>query len=44
MQERTLALIDKIQNRTKGVPPKGIRKVVREAVEAARRVKRRATA
>lgn len=44
MQERTLALIDEIQNRTKGVPPKGIRKVVREAVEAARRVKRRATA
>lgn len=44
MQERTLALIDEIQRRTKGVPPKRIRKVVREAVEAARRVRRRATA
>lgn len=31
MQARTLALIDEIQNRTKDVPPKEIRKVVREA-------------
>ncbi|MGH2360368.1 MAG: ribbon-helix-helix protein, CopG family [bacterium] len=44
MRERTLALIDEIQNRTKGVPPKEIRKVIREAVDAARRVKRRASA
>jgi predicted transcriptional regulator len=44
MRERVGALIDEIQNRTKGVPPKEIRKVIREAVEAARRGKRRATA
>ena len=44
MRERTLALIDEIQNRTKGVPPKEIRKVISEAVDAARRVKRRASA
>jgi CopG family transcriptional regulator/antitoxin EndoAI len=44
VQARTRALIDAIQNRAKDVPPKEIRKVVREAVEAARRVKRRATA
>lgn len=44
MLERVGALIEEIQNRTKTVPPKEIRKVVREAVEAARRVKRRATA
>ena len=44
IRERVGALIEEIQNRTKAVPPKEIRKVVREAVEAARRVKRRATA
>jgi CopG family transcriptional regulator/antitoxin EndoAI len=44
MQERTLALIDEIQSRAKGVPAKRIREVVREAVAAARRVRRRATA
>lgn len=44
MRERVGVLIDEIQNRTKGVPPKKIRKVIREAVEAARRGKRRATA
>ena len=38
--ERVGALIEEIQNRTKAVPPKEIRKVVREAVEAARRVQR----
>lgn len=44
MRERVGALIEEIQNRTKTVPPKEVRKIVREAVEAARRVKRRATA
>ena len=44
MRERAGALIDQIQNRSEGIPPKEIRKVVREAVAAARRVKRRATA
>lgn len=44
IRERVGALIEEIQNRTTTVPPKKIRKVVREAVEAARRVKRRATA
>ena len=44
IRARVGALIEEIQNRTTTVPPKEIRKVVREAVEAARRVKRRATA
>jgi metal-responsive CopG/Arc/MetJ family transcriptional regulator len=44
MRERAGALISEIQARTKGVPPKEVRKVVREAVEAARRRRRRATA
>jgi predicted transcriptional regulator len=44
IRERVGALIEEIQNRTKAAPPKEIRKVVREAVEAARRVKRRPTA
>ena len=44
MRERAGALIDRIQSRTKGVPPREVRKLVREAVEAARRGKRRATA
>lgn len=44
MRERVGALIGEIQSRTKTVPPREIRKVVGEAVEAARRVKRRATA
>lgn len=44
MRERVRALIDEIQNRTRGVPPKEIREIVREAVEAARRGNRRATA
>lgn len=44
MRERVGALMDEIQARTKGVPRKEIRKVVREAVEAARRGRRRATA
>ena len=44
MRERAAALISEIQGRSKGVPPKEIRKVVREAIEAARRARRRATA
>jgi len=44
MRERLGALIDEIHGRTKEVPPRQIRKVVRQAIEAARRVKRRATA
>jgi metal-responsive CopG/Arc/MetJ family transcriptional regulator len=44
MRERAGALIDEIQSRTKSVPPRQVRKLVREAVEAARRGKRRATA
>ena len=44
MRERTLALIDEIQNRIRGVPPKEIRKVISGAVDAARHVKRRASA
>lgn len=43
-RERAGALIDEIQGRTKGVPSRQIRKIVRDAVEAARRVKRRVTA
>ena len=44
MRERTAALMSEIQGRAQGVPPKEIRKVIREAVEAARRARRRATA
>jgi len=44
IRERAGALIEKVQTRTKGVPPREIRKVVRQAVEAARRIKHRATA
>lgn len=43
-RERLFALIDQAQTRTKGVPPQEIRKVVREAVEAARRTRQRASA
>jgi len=44
IRERAGALIERFQTRTEGVPPKEIHKVVRQAVEAARRMKRRATA
>jgi hypothetical protein len=37
-------LIDTVQARTRAVPPRAIRKVIREAVESARRVKHRASA
>lgn len=43
-REQLFALIDRIQERTKGVPAREIRKLVREAVEAARRTRRRASA
>lgn len=41
-RERLYELIDKAQARTKGVPAQEIRKVIREAVESARREKERA--
>ena len=44
VRERVEALIDEIQSRTRSVPPREIRKIVREAVEAARRRKRRTRA
>jgi len=43
-RERLFELIEKVQGRTKGIPPQQIRKIVREAVEAARRGKARASA
>ena len=43
-RERLFELIEKVQSRTKGIPPQQIRKIVREAVEAARRGKARASA
>jgi hypothetical protein len=42
-RERPFELIDKAQARTKGVPAKEIRRVVREAVEAVRREKKPAS-
>ena len=39
-RHRLLALMEEVQARTRSVPPKDIRKVVREAVAAARRQKR----
>jgi len=43
-REGLLELVDRVQARTRGVPAKEIRKLVREAIEAVRRAKRRATA
>jgi metal-responsive CopG/Arc/MetJ family transcriptional regulator len=43
-RERLFALIDRVQARTKDVPPQDIRRVVREAVAAVRRTKLRAIA
>lgn len=43
-RERLLELVDRVQARTRGVPAKEIRKLVREAIEAVRRAKQRATA
>lgn len=44
MREHVFAVIDAVQRRTKGVRAGEIRRVVQEAVEAARRGKRRASA
>lgn len=43
-RERLFRFIDRLHARTKGVPAREIRKVVQEAVEAARRAKRRTPA
>lgn len=43
-RDRLFALIDEVQSRTKGSEPRRIRKLVLEAVDAARRQRRRATA
>jgi metal-responsive CopG/Arc/MetJ family transcriptional regulator len=43
-RERLFAVIDRVQARTKDLPPQDIRQVVREAVAAARRSKLRAIA
>lgn len=43
-RERLFHLIDTVQARTRALPPRAIRKVIREAVESARRVKHRASA
>jgi metal-responsive CopG/Arc/MetJ family transcriptional regulator len=43
-RERLFGLIDQVQARTRGTPPQDIRKLVREAVAAARRTSRRASA
>jgi metal-responsive CopG/Arc/MetJ family transcriptional regulator len=43
-RERLFDLIAQVQARTQGVPPKEIRKVIREAVEEARRMRRRTSA
>ena len=44
MRERALAVIDAVHARTQGVGSNEIRTIVREAVAAARRAKRRASA
>lgn len=44
VRERFGSLLDQVQARTRGVPAERIRKVIREAVEAARRASRRASA
>jgi metal-responsive CopG/Arc/MetJ family transcriptional regulator len=44
MRDRVIALMDQIQERTRGARPGDIRRVVREAVESARRRPRRASA
>ena len=43
-RERLFAMIDEVQARNKGVPAREIRKVVREAVKAARGRKQRSRA
>jgi hypothetical protein len=43
-RELVFSVIDRVQARTKDIPPQHIRRVVREAVAAARRTKLRASA
>ncbi len=43
-REHLFSLIDQVQARTQGVPAKEIRKIIREAVEGARRMRRRTSA
>ena len=43
-REGLFSLIAQVQTRTQGVPRKEIRKVIREAVEEARRIQRRTSA
>lgn len=43
-RERLFEVINRVQARTRGVPAKEIRKLVKEAIEAVRREKQRATA
>jgi metal-responsive CopG/Arc/MetJ family transcriptional regulator len=43
-REPAIAVIDRVQARTENTPPKSIRKIIREAIVAARRGRRRATA
>jgi hypothetical protein len=43
-RERLFRLVDAVQARTQATPPRIIRRVVREAVESARRTKHRASA
>ena len=44
VRERLSELVDRAQARTRGVPAREIRKLVREAIEVVRRAKQRATA
>ena len=43
-RERLFAVIERAQARAKRTPPAGVRQVIREAVEAVRRERRRSTA
>jgi metal-responsive CopG/Arc/MetJ family transcriptional regulator len=43
-RERFLAVLDQVQTRTQDVPSRQIRRVLREAIDAVRRRKRRASA
>ena len=43
-REQLFTVIDRVQSRTRGIPPRRIRAVVREAIAKARREKRRASA
>jgi Arc/MetJ-type ribon-helix-helix transcriptional regulator len=43
-REQAIAVVDRVQARTRRTPPKAIRKIIREAIDAARRGRRRAMA